>query len=107
MSQNISAIQPLYLFITGGSGVGKSFLFKILYQSLRKTFSYRNSSLDTSNFFLTTTGVENIDGATILFALDYPGLSDKMKSNLRNKYSEIKVLVKFLWFLMICYLTFI
>ena len=31
MSQNITSIQPLYLFITGGTGVGKSFLTKILY----------------------------------------------------------------------------
>ena len=31
MSQNITRIQPLYLFITGGTGVGKSFLTKILY----------------------------------------------------------------------------
>ena len=31
MLQNITSIQPLYLFITGGTGVGKSFLTKILY----------------------------------------------------------------------------
>ena len=31
MSQNITSIQPLYLFLTGGTGVGKSFLTKILY----------------------------------------------------------------------------
>ena len=38
MSQNITNIQPLSLFITGGAGVGKSFLTKILYQSLTKAF---------------------------------------------------------------------
>ena len=38
MSQNIATIQPLYLFVTGGAGVGKSFLTNILYQSLTKTF---------------------------------------------------------------------
>ena len=36
ISQNITTIQPLYLFITVGAGVGKSFLTKILYQSLTK-----------------------------------------------------------------------
>ena len=38
MSRNITNIQPLYLFITGGAGVGKSFLTKILYQPLTKAF---------------------------------------------------------------------
>ena len=51
-----------------------------------------------------TTGVAavNIDGTTICSALhipvgyfgrNLPGLIDKMKSSLRNKYSELKVLV--------------
>ena len=54
--------------------------------------------------FLAPTGVSavNIDGTTIHSALyisvgyfrrNFPGLSDKMKSSLRNKYSELKVLV--------------
>ena len=38
MSQDIAIIQPLHLFITGGAGVGKSFLTKMLYQSLTKHF---------------------------------------------------------------------
>lgn len=37
--KNIATIQPLCLFITGGAGVPKSFLTKILYQSLAKTFN--------------------------------------------------------------------
>ena len=50
MSQNIT-IQPLHLFITGGAGIGISFLTKILYQLLTKTFSCRNSSLDKPKFY--------------------------------------------------------
>lgn len=38
LSQDITTLQPLFLFITGGTGVGKSFLSKILCQSLTKTF---------------------------------------------------------------------
>ena len=74
LSQNITTIQPLYLFLTGGAGVGKSFLTKILYQYLTKTFSYRNSSLDKRKvLLLSPTGVAavNIDGTTIHSACIY------------------------------------
>ena len=40
------------LFIAGGTGVDKSFLTKIFFQSLAKTFSYRNSSLDKPKILL-------------------------------------------------------
>ena len=105
MSQNITIIQPLYLFITGGTGVGKSFLTKILYQFLTKTFSYKNSSFYNPKVFLvapTSAAAVNIDGTTIhselyvtvgYFGRYLPGLSYKMKSSLRNKYSELKMLV--------------
>ena len=104
MSQNITAIQPLYLFITGGAGVDKLFLTKSLYQSLTKIFFYRHSSLD-KRFILASTGVAvaNFDGKTIFFAIyipigyfemNLPGLRDKiLKSSLRNKYLELKVLM--------------
>ena len=105
MSQNITTIQPLHLLITGGASVCKSFLTKILYQYLTKTFSYRNSSLDKPKVLdVAPTGVAavNIDETAIHSALhipvgyfgrNLPGLSDKMKSSLRNKYSELKVLM--------------
>ena len=105
MSQNTTTIQPLYLFVTGDAGASKSFLTKILYQSLTKTFPYRNFSLDKPKvLLLAPTGVAavNIDGTTIhsslhipvgYFRKNIPGLSDKMESSLRNKYSELKVLV--------------
>ena len=35
-------ISPLYLFISGSGGVGKSHLIKTLYQSLTKLFTYRS-----------------------------------------------------------------
>ena len=40
------ATDPLLIFLMGNAGCGKSFLTKILYQSLMKTFSYRNSQLE-------------------------------------------------------------
>ena len=90
ISKKITTIQPLYLFIIGGAGAGKSFLTKSLYQSFTKTFSYRNSSLDkTKLLLLTLTGVvtDNVDGTATHSALDIPAgyfggnlsdLSDKM-----------------------------
>ena len=65
MSRNITTIQPFYLFITGRAGVGKSFLTKILYQSLTKLFFYRNSSFDKPKYLLlspTDVAARNIDG---------------------------------------------
>ena len=97
ISQNIATIHPLNLFTTGGEGVGKSFLTKILYQFLTKIFFYRNSSLDKPKFLLLVpTGVAavSIDGTTIHSALyilvgyfrrNLRGLSNKMKSNCRSK----------------------
>ena len=64
MSQNITTIQPLCLFITVGAIVGKPFLTKILYLYLTKTFSYRNSSLDKQKVLLlghTGVAAVNID----------------------------------------------
>ena len=43
MSQNITTIQSLYLFITGGAGVSKSFFTKILYQSSTKNVFLQKS----------------------------------------------------------------
>ena len=97
ISQNITTIHPLHLFTTGGEGVGKSFLTKILYQFLTKTFFYRNSSLDKPKFLLlvpTGAAAVSIDGTTIHSALyilvgyfrrNLRGLSNKMKSNCRSK----------------------
>ena len=34
------ALEPLYILLTGNAGCGKSFLLKVLYQSLTKTLSY-------------------------------------------------------------------
>lgn len=79
---------------------------KIFYQSLTKRFSYRNSSLDNLKVLLlvSAAGVAavSIDGTTshsaLYIAVGYFGrnlrdLSNKMKSSLKDKYSELKVLI--------------
>ena len=109
-ANNLSSIstcvtEPLQIFVTDNAGCGKSFLTKVLFQSLTKTFSYRNAELDKPNVLLPTpTGLEsvNIDGTTTHtglgipignFGSKLPSLSDKMKSNLRNKLFQVKWLI--------------
>ena len=100
-----TAIDPLHIFLTGNAGCGKSFLTKVLYQSLSKTFSYRNSELEKAKvLLLAPTGVAaiNMGGTTIntglnipvgCFGKHLPPLSDKMRSMLRNRLSEVKVII--------------
>ena len=105
-SVSTSVIETLHIFVTGNAGCGKSFLTKVLYHSLTKTFSYRNPELDKPNLLLPApAGVAsvNIDGTTVNTGLGIPignfgsklspSFSDKMKSNLRNKLSQVKVLI--------------
>ena len=89
-------LEPLHIFLTGNAGFGKSFLLKVLYQSLTKILSYGNVSLDKPKVLLmapTGAAAINIDGTTIHTALNRPisqfgkkvsPLSDKMRSSLRN-----------------------
>ena len=73
--QDAQPLEPLHIFLTSSAGCGKSFLMKILYQSLTKILSYGNVSLDKPNTLLMApTGVAamNIDGATIHTVLNMP-----------------------------------
>ena len=99
------AIQPLYIFITGGAGTGKSHLIRTIYHSLTKLLSYRAMSLDKPKVLLVApTGVAavNIDGTTIHTALglpvghfgkNLPKLNDKRRTVLQNKLCELRVLI--------------
>ena len=73
--QDAQLLEPLHIFLTSNAGCGKSFLMKMLYQSLTKILSYGNVSLDKPNTLLMApTGVAamNIDGATIHTVLNMP-----------------------------------
>ena len=90
---SLQNLEPFHIFLTGNAGCGKSFLMKVLYQSLTKTLSYGNMSVDKPKVLLMApTGVAaiNIDGTTIHTALNIPlgsfgknlpPLGDKMKSS--------------------------
>ena len=99
-------LEPLHIFISGSGGVGKSHLIKTLYQSLTKLFSYRTGDPNKPRMLLIApTGVAaiNIEGTTIHTGLGIPvgnysrktlpRLNDKMRSSLRNKLSDLQVIV--------------
>ena len=108
--KNLSAEQvienpPLYLFITGGAGTGKSHLIKTITASVSKTLCYGNSCIEKPNLLLLApTGVAavNINGTTIHSALGISiesrgltlqKLSDTRRCKLRQDLSDVKALI--------------
>ena len=87
------------------TGCGILFLIKTLYQSLTKTSSYGNVSVYKPKVLLmapTGTAALNINGTTkhtalniliSFFGKNLPPLTDKIKSSLRNKLSDLKVII--------------
>ena len=97
--------EPLHIFLTGNAVCGKSLLMRLIYQSLTKILSYRSILVDKPKALLMApTGVAtiNIDGTTTHtafnipvghFGSNLPPLSDKLKSSLRNRLSELKMII--------------
>ncbi|XP_028414140.1 uncharacterized protein LOC114537203 [Dendronephthya gigantea] len=97
-------IDPIYLFLTGGGGAGKSHVIKTIYHTAVKTFRHPpvNPELPTV-LLMAPTGVAaiNIDGTTINTGLAIPKeagdivppLSDQRKTQLRLTLSELKLIV--------------
>ncbi|XP_057299096.1 uncharacterized protein LOC130629775 [Hydractinia symbiolongicarpus] len=99
-------IKPIHIFLTGSSGCGKSHLITTISDMLNKALSYRAGNLEKDKILiLAPTGIAaiNIEGNTIHSALGIPAdrnftktiskLSDKKKCMLRNKLSELSVIV--------------
>ena len=71
----LTAVYPLHIFLTGNAWCGRSFLIKVLYQSLTKTISYRNSRLEKSKvLLLAPSGILtiNLGSTTINTGLNIP-----------------------------------
>ena len=98
-------VEPLHIFLTGKGGCGKSHLIRTIYHSITKTLGYHANDIEKPQvMLLSPTGVAaiNIGGTTIHCALGIPvgnfsstvpKLGDKIKSSLRNKYSELKAVI--------------
>lgn len=103
-SLNPEEIKPIYLFLTGGGGSGKSHLVKTIYHTLVKTFRriVNNPELPTV-LLMAPTGVSaiNIEGTTINTGLaipketgeNLPAMSDQKKTQIRVLLSELKLII--------------
>ena len=108
--KNLSAkssikVKPIYIFLTGKGGCGKSHLVNTITHSVSKTLSYHAKDPDkcrVKNCAPTGIAACNVDGNTLHseigmpvgnFGKTIPKLSDKKRSGLRNKLSELHLLI--------------
>ena len=99
--------KPFQIFLSGGAGIGESFLIKAITEYLKRVLRYPNQNLDQTSVFVTaSTGkaATGINGITLHSAFHLPvrsGLkskeykkpSDETLHMLRNKYQYLKVLI--------------
>ena len=97
-------VQPVYLFLTGGGGVGKSHLINSIYHTTTKTFRHGITNPENPTVSLMApTGVAaiNINGTTIHTALaipkesgdNLPPLSDQKRTQIRIALSDLKLVI--------------
>lgn len=97
-------VDPINLFVTGGSDAGKSHLVKAFYQTAVKTFRYGTMNPDRPTVALMApTGVTaiNTNGTTIHIALSIPKecgdfvvpMSDQERTQFRLTLSELKIII--------------
>ena len=94
---------PLHVFITGGGGVGKSFLIKAFSEYAYRQLKFpKQNIVDQPSILLTAstgTAASGINGTTLHSALHIPvkqrnsSISDKELPAIRNKYKFLKIIV--------------
>ena len=98
---------PFHIFLSGGAGVGKSFLVHVITEYLKRVLRYPNQNLDEPSVLVTaSTGkaATGINGTTLHSAFhlpvnsgyksfEYRKPSDETLHVMRNKYKYLKVLV--------------
>ena len=99
--------EPFNIFLSGGAGVGKSFLVNVITEYLKRILRYPNQTLDEPSVLVTaSTGkaATNINGTTLHSAFhlpvktgnrsfEYRKPSDEVLHVMRNKYKYLKVLL--------------
>ena len=95
-------VEPIHIFLSGSGGIGKFHLVKVMYNAISKTLLYLCKDLEKLRVLLLgPAGISavNIGGTTIHSGLGIKpgikllGLNDKSKAALRNRLSEVKVLI--------------
>ena len=93
---------PFHLLLLGSGGCGKSHLIQTIFHAVSKVFLYRSGDPSKPRvLLLAPTGVAaiNINGNTIHSGLHIPcrgkllPLNDASKAELRNKYSEVELVI--------------
>ena len=99
---------PYYIFLSGGAGVGKSYLIKVLTEYLKKILKYQGQNCDKEPSVIVTASTgkaaSNVDGVTIHSALSLPqrgegrpafnlNLGSEKLHTFRHKYRFLKVLL--------------
>lgn len=86
-SLNPEEIKPIYLFLTGGGGSGKSHIVKTIYHTLVKTFRriVNNPELPTVLLMAPTGPKETGE--------NLPAMSDQKKTQIRVLLSELKLII--------------
>ena len=104
-SITIKPQEQLRIFITGGAGVGKSVVIRVLYQALHrlKCSKFGQNPEDIRLLLCAYTGLAayNIQGSTLHNAfciepnkkLRYKQLSDDKRNTLKTKYRDLSVLI--------------
>ena len=85
--------KKIYAFLSGSGGTGKSHLVKTIYQTISEESLYHSKEPDKPRVLLLgpiDISAINIGGTTIHSGL---GISDNMKACLRNKLSEVKMVI--------------
>ena len=96
--------EPFYTFLSGGGGVGKSHLIKVIAEYAKRHLKFPKQELDQPSIMLTaSTGkaAAHINGVTLHSAFNIFGRSSKDKSSISNrtlsflqrKYKYLKIIV--------------
>ena len=87
-----NTLDPFYIFLTGGAGVGKSFLGQVITEYLKRVLQYHTQSLNEPSILVTaSTGkaATGVNGITLHSAFQLPrSFSYRKPSDLSTSSNE-------------------